>query len=247
MLIDVHAHMDFPQFDSDRAEVIERARKNDIIIINSVVEPANIEKSLNLNYENVFLTIGLSPAKVDRGTLDATLDLIRQYRDRIVGIGEIGLDYYWIKDTEKRLFQKEAFMKFIEISKEMRLPLIIHSRDAESDIIDILGENKTNAILHCFSGSVELAKKAISLGCLISIPTSVVYSKQKQELIKSIPINSIVLESDAPFLAPVPKTRNEPSNIVESVKKISELRDIHEKRIIKITTNNAIKFFNVKI
>ena len=246
MLIDVHAHLDFPQFDSDRSEVIERAKNKNIIIVNSIVDPVSIEKSMNFNYDNVFMTIGLSPAKTDKSNLEAVLDQIRQYKDRIVGIGEVGLDYYWVKEPEKRLFQKESLVRFIEIGKETGLRLVLHSRDAESDIIDILDKNKTGAILHCFSGGVELAKKAISLGCLISIPTSVIYSKQKQELVKSIPIDSIVIESDAPFLAPVPKARNEPMNIVESVRKISELKNIDEGEIEKITTNNAIKFFNLQ-
>src|SRR3990167_9361751 len=107
MLIDVHAHLDFPQFDSGRSEVIERAKNKNIIIVNSIVDPVSIEKSMNFNYDNVFMTIGLSPAKTDKSNLEAVLDQIRQYKDRIVGIGEVGLDYYWVKEPEKRLFQKE--------------------------------------------------------------------------------------------------------------------------------------------
>ena len=128
----------------------------------------------------------------------------------------------------------------------MNLPLVIHSRDSESDIIEELKSSDRNAILHCFSGTVKQAEEAISLGCIISIPASIAYSKQKQELARKIPFDRIVLETDAPYLPPVPKTRNEPANVKLAALKIAGLKGIDYSIVEKVTTENARKFFNLK-
>ncbi|RLI95345.1 MAG: DNase [Candidatus Altiarchaeales archaeon] len=248
MLIDVHSHLDFPQFDNDREYVIERASKEDIIIINSGLGPEGIERTLSLSerYENVLATLGLSPQEFDGNVICEVINLIRRYRDEIVGIGEVGLDYYWVRDGEKRKLEMENFEKFMDLSIELNLPLVIHSRDAENDVIEKLIEYDMGALLHCFSGNLRQAEKAISIGCLISIPTSVVYSKQKQKLVREIPLENIVLESDAPYLSPVPRTRNEPINIKMSLKKISEIKNIDIEEIAEVTTKNAMSFFNLQ-
>ncbi|RLI92433.1 MAG: DNase [Candidatus Altiarchaeales archaeon] len=248
MLIDVHSHLDFPQFDNDREYVIERASREDIIIINSGLGPEGIERTLSLSerYENVLATLGLSPQEFDGNVICEVINLIRKYRDEIVGIGEVGLDYYWVRDGEKRKLEMENFEKFMDLSIELNLPLVIHSRDAENDVIEKLIEYDMGALLHCFSGNLRQAEKAISIGCLISIPTSVVYSKQKQKLVREIPLENIVLESDSPYLSPVPRTRNEPINIKMSLKKISEIKNIDIEEIAEVTTKNAMSFFNLQ-
>ncbi|HIE34289.1 MAG TPA: TatD family deoxyribonuclease [Candidatus Altiarchaeales archaeon] len=245
MLVDVHAHIDFPQFGSDRNNVIEEARKQGIVIINSGLAPEGIEKTISLTrrYDNVLATLGLSPQEFDKNILERTIDLIKKFRNDIVGIGEIGLDYYWVKDEEKRIKEIENFNKFIELSDELDLPLVIHSRNAESDVIEKLTEIDKRALLHCFGGTPEQAEDAISFGCLISIPTSIAYSKQKQKLAKKIPLENIVLETDAPYLAPKPKTRNIPINIKISVEKISSIKGIDKSIVEKTTTENARSFF----
>lgn len=247
MLIDTHAHLDFPQFDNDRREVIERAKNNGIWIINSGLGPEGIEKTINLIDEyRIFATLGLSPTEFDNDIIENTIELIKKYRNRIIGIGEVGLDYYWVKEPEKRRAEIENFRIFIELSKELNLPLLVHSRDSEHDVIDELKSANKPAILHCFSGTIKQAEEAISFGCLISIPTSVIYSTKKQELARGIPPNSIVLETDAPYLSPVPKTRNEPLNLKLIAEKIAELRGIDYSVVEEITTENAVKFFNLK-
>ncbi|MCK5344010.1 MAG: TatD family hydrolase, partial [Candidatus Heimdallarchaeota archaeon] len=221
MLIDTHTHLEFPQFDNDRNEVIKKANEENIQIINSGMGPDRIQKTLEIieEHDNVFATFGLSPQEFDEKIIGETIALIRKHRDKIVGIGEVGLDYYWVKDADERKKEIENFKKFIELSDELNLPLVIHSRDAEEDVIDMLeksaksGESGKAALMHCFSGSVEQAERAISFGCLISIPVNIIYSKQKQRLAREIPLESMVLETDAPYLAPVPRTRNEPVNI----------------------------------
>lgn len=249
MLIDTHAHLDFPQFDNDRRNVIERAKKDGIFIINSGLGLEGIEKTINLisEYDTVFATLGLSPMEFDNNIIESALNLIKKYRKRIIGIGEVGLDYYWVKESEKRRKEIENFRTFIELSKKLNLPLLVHSRNSESDVINELKSAGRSAILHCFSGTIEQAKDAISFGCLISIPASVVYSKQKQELAREIPLDNIVLETDAPYLSPVPKTRNEPLNVKLIAEKIAERKEIKYSVVEGVTTENVKKFFNLKI
>ncbi len=246
MLIDTHAHLDFPQFDNDRKDVIERAKKEGILIINSGLGPDGIENTIKLVDEyRIFATLGLSPTEFNEDIIENTIDLIKKYRNKIVGIGEVGLDYYRVKEPEKRRKEIENFRIFIELSNELNLPLLVHSRDAESDVIKELRSADKTAILHCFSGTINQAKEAIYFGCILSVPTSIVYSKQKQELVKGIPLGSIVLETDSPYLSYAPKTRNEPINVKLIAEKISEIKGIDSSVVEKITTENAMKFFNM--
>lgn len=249
MLIDVHTHLDFPQFDSDRDGVIEKAAGEGILIITSGIGPEGIEKAIKLSekHEGILATLGLSPQEFGHEVIDETIGLIRRYKDKIVGIGEVGLDYYWIKEPERRRQGMDNFRKFVSLAKELHLPLVVHSRDAEEDVIEELKAQGIKALLHCFGGSVELGKKAISLGCLVSIPTSVVYSKRKQELVGKIPLEAMVLESDAPYLAPTPRERNTPLNIRIAAEKIAEIKGIEYDDVAEITTKNAREFFNLKL
>ncbi len=249
MLIDVHAHLDFPQFDSDREQIIEKARKGGILVINSGMGPDGIEKTISLvkRYDNIFATLGLSPQEFEKEIIDETVELIRRYRNDILGIGEVGLDYYWIKDPHERRKELENFNRFIELSRELELPLVIHSRDAEEDVINRLKEENLPVILHSFSGNPEQAEDAISLGCLISIPASVVYSKKKQKLVEDLPLESIVLETDAPYLSPKPRTRNEPVNIKLTRDKIAKIKGIDKAIVEESTTENAKRFFDLKL
>ncbi|MBU4266792.1 MAG: TatD family hydrolase [Candidatus Altiarchaeota archaeon] len=248
MLIDVHTHLDFPQFDSDRKEIVGKASEDGILIINSGIGPEGIEKTINLieKHEGILATLGLSPQEFDSGVIDETIRLIRKYKNRIVGIGEVGLDYYWIKEPEKRGRGMDNFRRFISLAKELSLPLVVHSRDAENEMVEELTAQGIKALLHCFGGSAELGKKAISFGCLVSIPTSVAYSKRKQELVGEIPLEAMVLESDAPYLAPTPRERNTPLNIRIAAKKIAEIKGIEYDKVAEITTRNAREFFNLR-
>jgi TatD DNase family protein len=248
MLVDAHCHIDYPEFDSDREEIIKECRSEDIILVNSTVKP---DKLLGLElagrHENVYPTIGLTPRNLSEKDFHRTVELIRENRGDLVGLGEVGLDYYWIKDAGERRVMEERFKEFMELSLELKLPLVVHSRDAEARILKLLEEYGVNALLHCFSGTFEQALKAVELGCLISIPASIVYSKAKQELVRQTPLESLALESDAPFLAPKPKTRNTPMNIKESVEIVSLLKDVDEKEAEEFTSENAVNFYGIKI
>jgi len=245
MLFDVHCHLSFPEFDQDRDEVIERAAMQDVSIINSSVSVSEVEKAraVKSRYPKTYWTLGLSASETDKEKADEMIDAIKKYRGEISGIGEVGLDYYWVKDEENRARQRENFLKFIQLSKEMKLPLVVHSRDAEEDCIRMLMENDQKAVMHCFSGNLEQARRAASFGCLISVPANVTRARSRQSLAMALPLESLVLETDAPYLSPVPKTRNEPANVVIGAQKIAELKGASFEEVAKTTSENVRRFF----
>ncbi len=246
MLVDAHCHLDFKDFDKDRDEVVKRAK--DMIIINSIVDPDDAEKGFQIarRYENVYCTLGLSPAQTDDIKFEKTLELIKKHKDEIVGIGEVGLDYYWVKELEVRKKQMEHFSKFIKISTDIGKPLILHTRDAEQECMDTIAEKKVTALMHCFSGTVQQALNAVEAGCIISIPTNVTYVKARQKLAEAIPLESMVLETDAPYLSPQKGNRNEPSNIAAAAKKIAELKGENTSTVEDTTSENALRFYNIE-
>jgi TatD DNase family protein len=248
LLVDVHAHLDYSKFDSDRDEVVGRAKSAGVLTITSALGPEGIGKTLLLleRYHELKATFGLAPTELASDVIDETRRLIREHRERIVGLGEVGLDYHWVKELNRRKEEQVNFQSFIELAQELHLPMVIHSRDAEEDVLRILKENDVSALLHCFSGSVELALDAAASGHLISIPTSVVHSSGKQRLAKDLPLESIVLETDAPYLSPQPKTRNEPANVAASCEKIASIKGINPDAVASATTQNAVRFFDLK-
>jgi len=248
MLFDVHCHLSFPEFDCDRDMVIEKACKEGVYMVNSSVSPEETRKAAELaeRHEKVYWTLGLSASETNEQKTLETIEAARRNRKNIIGLGEVGLDYYWIKDEKLRSRERENFRRFIELADELRLPIVVHSREAEEDCIRILGEYGSNALMHCFSGSLEQAEKAAEMGCLISIPTNLCHSKQKQKLVKGLDLGCMALETDAPYLAPTPKTRNEPVNIKKTVEKIAEIKGVDEREVEEKTTENSKRFFNLK-
>ncbi len=255
-MFDAHCHLDFNVFDSDIDDVINRAFNENIGIITCVMDKEGMNKTLNLydkfsHTKRFFITLGISPTIVNEEKINEFVNLVEKYKDKILGIGEIGLDYYWVKDEVIREMQKRNLRNFIELSKKLNKKIIVHSRNAENDVIEILKEKNTNAMLHCFSGSIKNALKAIDIGCLISIPTSAYYSKERQKMIKEIPIEYIVTETDAPFLSPFPErrnegslsSRNEPYNVKYLVQKIAEIKNLSVQTVSDITEENLRKFF----
>jgi TatD DNase family protein len=245
MLVDTHCHLDFDVFDQDRDAVVRRA--SDMVIVNSTVEPQLVEKALSFRekYDNVYCMIGVSASETDKGVFNRMVELISENQDRIVGVGEAGLDYYWIKDEKGRLTERAHFLEIVNLSRELGLPLLVHSRDAESDCISILAEAGVKAIMHCFSGTVEEAKRAVELGCLISVPTSIMYSKSKQKLVKALPLEQLVVETDAPYLAPIRGERNEPANVKATCEKIADMVGAGVSSVEDVTTENALKFLGI--
>jgi TatD DNase family protein len=245
MLVDCHCHLGFPEFDKDIDEIVKRA--HDMLIINSCVDVDSFEKDLEIvkRYDNVRCCLGFSASEVSSEKFRKTYEMIKEYKDEVVGLGEVGLDYHWIKDRKAQSICERYFIAFIKLSKKLKLPLVIHSRDAESRTVELLKQYDVPAIMHCFSGTIEEAKKAIKEGCLISVPTNVTKSKMRQKLVKSIPIESIVLETDAPYMGPTPGIRNEPSNIRYALEKISDITGKTTDELEYVTSQNALKFFRI--
>ncbi len=252
MLIDTHAHLDMQDYDEDREEVIERAVQGGISHIITVgIDLQSSRKALKLSnaHDLIFSTVGYHPHNADHAEprdLEGLSALARE--PKVVAWGEIGLDFYrgWSKPDK----QREAFEKQIDLARHHDLPLIIHSREAHKDLLEILKKKEDGpyrGVIHCFSGDFTLAMDLIAMGFHISIPGTVTYPKavQVQDVASRIPVERLLLETDAPFLAPVPKRgkRNEPLLVVHTAQKIAELRNMDVEGLGLQTSQNAIALF----
>lgn len=236
MLVDSHCHLDIVD-DIDGA--IERAAKAGVkAIVTSGVDIKSNRAALELakKYSLVKASLGLYPTQVlalSDKEIDAEIDFIRQHKDDCIIVGEIGLDY---KELEEKEGQQEMFRRFISLAGELGKPLIVHSRKAEADAISILEEMRAaKVIMHCFSGKKQLIRRCIDDKYMFSIPANIVFSEHFQNLVKMCPLNQLLTETDSPLLSPFKGRPNEPRFVIESVKKIAEIKglDVEEtKRII---------------
>jgi len=254
MLIDSHCHLDMDAFDNDRGEVINRSLEAEVTyIINVGSDKEGNIKSLNIsnNYPKIYTSVGIHPH--DSKTLNEELcSEIKAWlkQPKVVAIGEIGLDYHYMHSPKE--IQINAFIKQITIAKDSGLPIIVHSREAKNDTIQILQQNASgvSGVLHCFSGDMEMAEKAMELGFFISIAGPVTFrnAKDLREIAKFIPDEYLLIETDAPYLSPVPMRgkRNEPGFLKHTAQAIAELRGVSIKDIARITTLNAMKLFKIE-
>lgn len=251
-MIDTHSHINcIEEFTID--EIITNAKNNGVKkIILPAAYPSDIDVVFDIvnKYENVYGLLGVHPSEV-KDWNDNLIDKIKKYavNKKIVGIGEIGLDYYW--DRSFNDLQKEVFIKQIKLANELNLPISIHDREAHKDTYDILKEYNRNSqiIMHCFSGSVEFAKECVKEGWYIALGGVVTFKNaiKMKEVAKNIPIENLLLETDAPYLTPVPyrgKT-NQPAYVKYVAEEIAKLRDTSFDEIDKITTQNAERVFNI--
>jgi len=259
-MIDVHAHLCFPQFDADRRDVIKRCTKE---LSGVVVSSAGYGESLDVlrlvkSYpEFLFPTIGHHPTE---GTdYKGTIELIEKNGDVIVGVGEVGLDYHWEKNKERREKQKRIFRKFISLAARLGKPLIIHSWDAEEECFNMVRDSGLVCVFHCFSGSIELAERIISEGDFyISISTQVCFSKHHRKLVRMVPLKRFLLETDSPFLSPYKYNtslkdasgfdpeRNYPWNIKLSAERIARIKGMERDEILKYAGRNAARVFGLE-
>lgn len=246
MLVDVHCHLDIEFTKNELPDIIKRAKKNNFYaIITNGTNPESNRRVIELSkkYSIVKPALGFYPTSATEATdkeIDNEIEFIRKQKP--TAIGEVGIDYFKGTNPEK---QKKTLKKFIELAKELNIPVIIHSRKAEEDAIKILEESKyKKVVLHCFSGNAEQTKKAADLGYMFSIPASIVKSKAFKKLVKRVDMNQILTETDAPFLSPYENIkRNEPSFIKETIKKISEIKKITPEKVEKQIYNNFIRMF----
>ena len=262
MFIDSHAHLDMPLYDADRAEVIARAReagvKTFLEIAGSDIAKGSLEVGLALaeQYPFVYAAVGVHPHEASLYD-DALEQKLIEYsqREKVIGWGEIGLDYHY--DHSPRDVQRRVFRRQLEVALERCLPVIIHTREAEDDTSSILreawaerGGHKIGGILHCFTGTQRLADAAVEMGFLISF-SGVLTFKNAEELravAQSLPLEKILIETDCPYLAPVPHRgqRNEPAYVVETAAKIAELHQLTVEDVARMTSYNFRHLFNLR-
>ena len=214
--------------------------KDDIMLSTKFVE----------KYKNLYACIGYHP-EVSNKIVEKDYEILEEMvknNPKIVAIGEIGLDYHWDKDNKDK--QKEVFCKQLELAEKLKVPVVIHSRDSINETYEILKKYKVTGVIHCFSGSLEMAKKFISLGFLLGIGGVVTFKNSKLfEVIEKLELTNIVLETDSPYLTPEPNRgkTNESSNIFYIAQKIADVKHISLKDVAKITTENAIRTFDLPI
>jgi len=278
MIIDTHSHLNFKAYDNDREEVIKRTQKEGVICIDVGTKYETSKQAVELaeKYESIFAAIGMHPIHIKTDLLKLKLDpeegaftpfteefdkarykdlVLRSQSDegknKIVAIGEIGLDYYYrpkgkAKTQQFKQKQKEVFIQQLELAKELNLPVIIHCRVAHSDLYEILKTQNTKGVIHCFTGSFEDAQKYIDLGFYIGV-NGIIFKLDLAEVIKKIPLDKILVETDCPYLTP-PQAgveRNEPVFVKYVVQKIADLKGITFQEVADATTQNAKKLFNI--
>lgn len=253
MLIDTHCHLDFPEFDKDRDEVIKRAGLcgiGYIINIGSSIEGSKKSCELALKYSSIYATVGIHPHeadRIDKQAIAAIGELAK--KDKVVAIGEIGLDYF--KNYSQAKNQRHLFMSLIKLAKESGLPLVLHSRQAQDDTLKILKElMPLQCVVHCFSGDENFLKNCLDLGFLISFTCNITYKKAQnlRNVVRAAPLDRIMLETDAPYLPPegLRGRRNEPSNVKCLADEIAGIKNISFEEVANITSANAKKFFKLK-
>ncbi|MGF3106252.1 TatD family hydrolase [Rossellomorea sp. DUT-2] len=254
MLFDTHVHLNAEQFDEDLEEVISRAREAGVekmVVVGFDRPTINRAMELIEQYEFLYASIGWHP--VDAIDLkDEDLAWIEELSNhpKVVAIGEMGLDYHW--DKSPKDVQKEVFRKQIHLAKKVKLPIIIHNRDATQDIVDILreeGAEEVGGIMHCFSGSPEIAQECVDMNFYISLggPVTFKNAKKPKEVAREIPLEKLLIETDCPYLAPHPNRgkRNEPAYVKLVAEQIAELKEVSLEEVENITTENAKKLFNI--
>ncbi|MCG6880020.1 MAG: TatD family hydrolase [Deltaproteobacteria bacterium] len=256
MLIDSHCHLDMKDFDKDRETVIERARRDGIghmVSIGIDLKSSRFALALARKYDFIYATVGCHPHDADACSFRDLQELIALAGEQeVVAWGEIGLDYY--RNYSGKENQRSIFQRQLELAHNAELPVIIHDRDAHEEVYAILekmGKGERKGIIHCFSGDRELAEAFIALGYYISIPGTVTYKNavQIKEVAATIPLDRMLVETDAPFLAPVPGRgkRNEPAFVVHTAREIAKLRDIPFETVAEQTTQNAGRIFGISL
>ncbi|MBI5045704.1 MAG: TatD family hydrolase [Candidatus Niyogibacteria bacterium] len=268
--IDAHSHLNFAAFDADREEVIERTLGAGVGCVNIGTQKVTSQKAVEIaeRYDGMFAAVGMHPIHAgehfhdtdemseeveEAGVFDADFYENLAKKDKVVAVGECGLDYFHVKKEEDKIKQQDIFRQQIELSLRVKKPLVIHCRDAHEDLLHILQEySGVAADMHFFggAGSWENVEKYLGLGFYLSFTGVITFAKYSHyDDLRSLPLNRILIETDAPYAAPEPYRgkRNEPLYAIEVVKKIAELRNLSLEKVAEITTQNAINFFNLSL
>ncbi len=254
MLIDSHAHLELSEFDGDREDVIERARASGVECI--VTVGINLEDSRNAvalaeRYDNIYASVGVHPHDA-KSINETTYDSLRKLSksDRVVAYGEIGLDFF--RNRSPRDIQIKRFGEQLELADELNLPVIIHDREAHREIVEMLKgwKGHSGGVIHCFSGDYDMARKCLDMGFYISIPGTITYKKSEtlRGVVRRVPIDRLLVETDCPFLSPEPKRgkRNEPANVVYTARRIAQIKGLPFEDVARITSENTRNVFGMK-
>jgi TatD DNase family protein len=246
-IVDTHAHLCDASFDADRADVLERARQAGVSAVIAVSETfADAQRNLELAAEHALIhaAAGLYPTHLDQQEADAMIAFIRRERANLCAIGEVGLDHWKVKEQAAKECQREIFRQFIALSRELDLPLNVHSRSAGRHAVALLLEcGATKVQMHAFDGKASTALPAVEAGYFFSIPTSIVRSRQKQKLVKRLPLACLLVETDSPVLGPNPNQRNEPANIVAAVEAIAEIKQVRKQDVLDAVIENTQRLY----
>ena len=256
MITDSHCHLDYPHLYNQLDDVVKRAKHNQVkylLTICTTLESFERIKLIITKYKNIYGTFGIHPHESEKyAQVDSKFILnIKKRHNKIIGIGETGLDYYY-NHSEKKL-QKKSFIEHISAASQLNIPIIVHSRNAEIDTYEILkSENKNSnlkVLMHCFTGTKDFAKKLIDLNFYISVSGIITFNNSIElvDTVSSIPIENLLIETDSPYLAPLPYRGkdNEPSYIIHTLEKLSHIKNLSSESIMINTTNNFIKLFNL--
>ena len=250
-LVDCHAHIGDTAFDADRGEVLARALAAGVRGVIAVGETlADAERNLALADEHaaVFPAAGLFPTHLDLDHAERMENWIRRHRDRLVAIGEVGLDHWKVQDEAEREVQREIFTRFVRLADELSLPLNVHSRSAARPTVALLlAAGARRVQLHAFDGRAATALPAVEAGFLFSVPPSIVRSRQKQKLVRRLPLECLLLETDSPVLGPDPTSRNEPANVRVSLRAVAELKGVREEEVAEAVGDNVTRLFGAEL
>jgi TatD DNase family protein len=260
-LIDSHAHIDGPEYDLDRDEMIARARENGVRAILNVGtgEPLSgaFERALEVaeRYTQVYVALGVHPhdARLFDEEAERRLRRLMEGSARVIAWGEIGLDYHY--DHSPRDVQRQVFARQLRLAREVGLPVVVHSREADDDTVSILRAewegSRLGGVMHCFGGSEAMALSVLELGFMISFAGNVTFKKAQnlREVARIVPHDRLFIETDCPFLTPVPfrGKRNEPARVVEVARCLAELHEMETVEMGRLTTNNFLRFFNLEL
>jgi TatD DNase family protein len=255
MLIDSHSHLEMPAFKGDLEQVIQRAKASGVEYIFTVgTEKKDWMRALEIAHSNpsVYAILGVHPhnaKEIDEEIYPTLRKLCRD--EKVRAYGEIGLDFY--RNLSPRDVQVKRFQEQIVLAKELRLPIVVHDREAHEETLEVLKSEKAEecgGIIHCFSGDYEMARECIEMGFYISIPGTITFKNAAgfQEIIKRLPLESLLIETDAPFLAPVPfrGKRNEPSYVRYTAEKVAEIKKVSFEKVAEATTENALRVYRLK-
>ena len=256
MITDSHCHLDYSELYDQLDSVVKRAEFNQVkylLTICTTLESFEKIKLIIKKYKNIYGTFGIHPHESKKYSyVDSKfiLNQIQVYK-KVIGIGETGLDFYYNHSDKKT--QIRSFVEHIRAASQLNIPLIVHSRNAESDTLNILKNEQKNsnlkALIHCFTGSKNFAKQLIDLNCYISVSGIITFknSKELADTVSSIPIENLLVETDSPYLSPMPYRGkpNEPSYIVHTIDKLSQIKKVPKDKIIEYTTHNFKKLFNL--